>query len=168
VDPVEVWLKAVCTRNRLGACPPEHTFPNGTKVHRTDKEKFPFEAYHYYCVPGNARFAESPYEVCDPYSNPQPQEILQILPHPVWEQFGYPTKKGQGWIGDPRTWELDVGKLSQSLFFYQVFFVLLLYIYIYLHLHYHEKSIKISNMLKNAGSRDETGGETLVVDRFRN
>ncbi|CAA7059404.1 unnamed protein product [Microthlaspi erraticum] len=90
-----------------------------TDVTRTDKEKFPYEAYHYYCVPGNARFAESPYEVCDPYSNPQPQEILQILPHPVWEEFGYPTKKGQGWIGDPRSWELDVGKLSQSLYFYQ-------------------------------------------------
>lgn len=111
---------AVCNSNRLGACPPEHTFPNGTKIHRTEKEKFPYEAYHYYCVPGNARFAESPYEVCDPYSNPQPQEILQILPHPVWEEFGYPTKKGQGWIGHSRSWELDVGKLSQSLYFYQV------------------------------------------------
>lgn len=111
---------AVCSPNRLGACPPQHAFSNGTKVHRTDKERFPYEAYHYYCVPGNARFAEAPYDVCDPYSNPQPQEILQILPHPVWEEFGYPTKKGQGWIGDPRTWELDVGKLSQSLHFYQV------------------------------------------------
>lgn len=111
---------AVCSPNRLNACPPEHAFLNGTKVHRTDKERFPYEAYHYYCVPGNARFAEAPYDVCDPYSNPQPQEILQILPHPVWGEFGYPTKKGQGWIGDPRTWELDVGKLSQSLHFYQV------------------------------------------------
>uniref|UniRef100_A0A1J3H0X8 DUF7705 domain-containing protein n=1 Tax=Noccaea caerulescens TaxID=107243 RepID=A0A1J3H0X8_NOCCA len=110
---------AVCNRNRLSACPPQHTFPNGTIIHRTEKEKFPYEAYHYYCVPGNARFAESPYEVCDPYSNPQPQEILQILPHSVWEEFGYPTKKGQGWIGHSRSWELDVGKLSQSLYFYQ-------------------------------------------------
>ncbi|KAF7144225.1 hypothetical protein RHSIM_Rhsim05G0169500 [Rhododendron simsii] len=28
-------------------------------------------------------------------------------------------KKGDGLIGDPRTWELDVGKLSQALYFYQ-------------------------------------------------
>ncbi|MED6157342.1 hypothetical protein PIB30_022309 [Stylosanthes scabra] len=52
-------------------------------------------------------------------SNPQPQEILQILPHPVWGEYGYPTNKGEGWIGSPKTWELDVGRLSQSLYFYQ-------------------------------------------------
>ncbi|KAG6421412.1 hypothetical protein SASPL_117964 [Salvia splendens] len=57
--------------------------------------------------------------LCDAYSNPQPQEILQILPHPVWGEYGYPTKKGEGWIGDSRTWELDVGRLSHSLYFYQ-------------------------------------------------
>ncbi|KAK6154794.1 hypothetical protein DH2020_009042 [Rehmannia glutinosa] len=62
---------------------------------------------------------ETPNVMCDPYSNPQPQEILQILPHPVWGDYGYPTRKGEGWIGDPRTWELDVGRLSQSLYFYQ-------------------------------------------------
>lgn len=68
-------------------------------------------------------YLEEPYDLCDPYSNPQAQEILQILPHPVWGEFGYPTKKGEGWIRDPRTWELDVGRLSQSLYFYQVRFL---------------------------------------------
>jgi hypothetical protein len=37
----------------------------------------------------------------------------------VWGEFGYPTAKGQGWVGDPRTWELHVGAMSQALFFYQ-------------------------------------------------
>ncbi|XP_042481539.1 uncharacterized protein LOC122061994 [Macadamia integrifolia] len=111
----EAW----CKPDNLRLCPPYHTLSNGTRIHRTDKENFPYEAYHVYCSPGNAEHIEEPFNYCDPYSNPQPQEILQILPHPVWGEYGYPTKKGQGWIGDARTWELDVGRLSQSLYFYQ-------------------------------------------------
>ncbi|KAF7840358.1 uncharacterized protein G2W53_002656 [Senna tora] len=108
-----------CHKHNLNVCPPYHTFPNGTRVHRTDTSHFPYEAYHLYCSPGNGGHLEEPYSLCDPYSNPQPQEILQILPHPVWGEYGYPTKQGQGWIGNSRTWELDVGRLSQSLYFYQ-------------------------------------------------
>lgn len=108
-----------CSPDAIYQCPPYHTYSNGSRVHRTDKRHFPYEAYHVYCAPGNGKHVEEPYHSCDPYSNPQPQEILQILPHPVWGEYGYPTKKGEGWIGDPRTWELDVGRLSQSLYFYQ-------------------------------------------------
>ncbi|KAK4259537.1 hypothetical protein QN277_005859 [Acacia crassicarpa] len=108
-----------CHKDNLKVCPPYHTLPNGTRVDRTDTFHFPYEAYHMYCSPGNAEHLEVPYSLCDPYSNPQPQEIVQILPHPVWADYGYPTKQGQGWIGDPRTWELDVGRLSHSLYFYQ-------------------------------------------------
>ncbi|XP_031248670.1 uncharacterized protein LOC116106445 [Pistacia vera] len=108
-----------CQPDHLSTCPPYHTFPNGTRVHRNDTAHFPYAAYHLYCSPGNADHLEMPYTLCDPYSNPQSQEILQILPHPVWGEYGYPTSQGEGWIGDPRTWELDVGRLSQSLYFYQ-------------------------------------------------
>ncbi|TVU18537.1 hypothetical protein EJB05_34642 [Eragrostis curvula] len=111
---------AWCSPSRVDQCPPWHTFRNGTRVHRArDADRFPYGAYHVYCSPGNARHAEQPTTYCDAYSNPQPQEILQILPHPVWGEFGYPTAKGQGWVGDPRTWELDVGAMSQALYFYQ-------------------------------------------------
>jgi hypothetical protein len=109
-----------CSPEKVAGCPPYHTFPNGTRVHRTNNASFPFDAYHMYCAPGNALHLEEPYNLCDAYSNPQPQEILQIIPHPVWGDYGYPAKKGEGWIGDPRSWELDVGRLSQSLYFYQV------------------------------------------------
>ncbi|KAK6132577.1 hypothetical protein DH2020_033679 [Rehmannia glutinosa] len=112
-------INSWCNPTSLGSCPPYHALPNGTRIHRTDRENFPYGAYHLYCTPGNAEYPEEPYNFCDPYSNPQPQEILQILPHPVWGEYGYPTKKGEGWIGDPRTWELDVGRLSQTLYFYQ-------------------------------------------------
>ncbi|WVZ61304.1 hypothetical protein U9M48_011205 [Paspalum notatum var. saurae] len=110
---------AWCGPARVDQCPPWHTFRNGTRVHRRDAARFPYAAYHVYCSPGNAARAEQPTTYCDAYSNPQPQEILQILPHPVWGEFGYPTAKGQGWVGDPRAWELDVGALSQALYFYQ-------------------------------------------------
>ncbi|XP_058217596.1 uncharacterized protein LOC131328706 [Rhododendron vialii] len=112
-------LQSYCNSSHLVDCPPYHTFRNGTRIHRTDKDNYPYEAYHVYCSPGNAEYTEEPKRFCDPYSNPQPQEIVQIVPHPVWGEYGYPTKKGDGWIGDPRTWELNVGKLSQALYFYQ-------------------------------------------------
>ncbi|XP_004234077.1 uncharacterized protein [Solanum lycopersicum] len=108
-----------CKPDSPKLCPPYHIFSNGSRIHRNDTIRFPYEAYHMYCAPGNGEYIEEPNVHCDPYSNPQPQEILQILPHPVWGDYGYPTRKGDGWIGDPKTWELDVGKLSQSLYFYQ-------------------------------------------------
>lgn len=111
---------AWCRPDNLNSCPPYHTFPNGTRVHRNDTSRYPYRAYHMYCSPGNGEHLEKPNNLCDPFSNPQAQEILQILPHPVWGDYGYPTKQGEGWIGNPRTWELDVGRLSHSLYFYQV------------------------------------------------
>ncbi|RYQ96293.1 hypothetical protein HN51_044353 [Arachis hypogaea] len=100
---IEAW----CKPSQLEQCPPYHTFANGTRVHRTNATHFPYDAYHIYRAPGNAKHLEEPVKTSDPYSNPQPQEILQILPHPVWGDYGYPTKKGEGWVGDPRTWVLD-------------------------------------------------------------
>ncbi|CAH9106052.1 unnamed protein product [Cuscuta epithymum] len=110
--------KSWCDRNTFLGCPLYHTFPNGTTVYRNDTANFPYGAYHYYCAPGNAEGIDDKAK-CDPYSNPQPQEIVQLLPHPVWGEYGYPTKQGEGWIGDPRTWNLDVGRLSHNLYFYQ-------------------------------------------------
>ncbi|KAL8139065.1 hypothetical protein V2J09_005066 [Rumex salicifolius] len=108
-----------CSPTNLRACPPHHITPNNTKIHRTDTTRFPYRAYHYYCGPGNALHLEQPADKCDPYSNPHAQEIVQLLPHPVWAEYGYPTRPGQGWVGKPTTWELDVGGLSSRLYFYQ-------------------------------------------------
>ncbi|KAG0503455.1 hypothetical protein HPP92_003527 [Vanilla planifolia] len=108
-----------CTPKKLAGCPPYHTLPDGRRIHRNDTARFPYGAYHMYCGPGNAEHMEEPNNRCDQYSNPQAQEIMQILPHSAWGAYGYPTRKGEGWVGDPRTWELDVGGLSQALYFYQ-------------------------------------------------
>lgn len=110
---------AWCSPTNIGNCPPYHITPNDTKILRNDTANFPYGAYHYYCAPGNAQHLEKPYSTCDPYSNPQAQELVQLLPHPIWADYGYPTKQGQGWVGDGRTWELDVGGLSSRLYFYQ-------------------------------------------------
>lgn len=111
---------AWCSPTGLGNCPPFHITPDNRKIFRNDTVNFPYSAYHYYCAPGNAQHLEQPVSTCDPYSNPQAQEIVQLLPHPIWGEYGYPIKKGDGWVGDARTWELDVGGLSSRLYFYQV------------------------------------------------
>ncbi|KAE9612416.1 hypothetical protein Lal_00039730 [Lupinus albus] len=110
---------AWCSPTGQGNCPPFHITPDNRKIYRNDTANFPYSAYHYYCAPGNAQHLEQPVSTCDPYSNPQAQEIVQLLPHPIWSAYGYPTKKGDGWVGDARTWELDVGGLSSRLYFYQ-------------------------------------------------
>ncbi|PSS06270.1 Calcium and calcium/calmodulin-dependent serine/threonine-protein kinase [Actinidia chinensis var. chinensis] len=112
-------IPAWCSPTGLENCPPFHITPNDTKIYRNDTAHFPYSAYHYYCAPGNAQQLEKPYSTCDPYSNPQAQELVQLLPHPIWAEYGYPTKQGDGWVGDARTWELDVGGLSSRLYFYQ-------------------------------------------------
>ncbi|PIA37917.1 hypothetical protein AQUCO_02900046v1 [Aquilegia coerulea] len=111
--------QAWCSPTGLKNCPPYHITPNNIKIYRNDTANFPYGAYHFYCAPGNAKHLEMPVATCDPYSNPQAQEIMQLLPHPIWAEYGYPTKQGDGWEGDPRTWELDVGGLSSRLYFYQ-------------------------------------------------
>ncbi|WCJ44278.1 hypothetical protein M5689_024954 [Euphorbia peplus] len=108
-----------CRPDNLVSCPPYHVSRTGEIIYRNETSKFPYSAYHLYCSPGNAMHLEKPYDICDPYSNPQAQELVQILPHPEWAVHGYPLKQGDGWIGDSRMWELDTGALSSRLFFYQ-------------------------------------------------
>ncbi|BBN08493.1 hypothetical protein MPTK1_4g12040 [Marchantia polymorpha subsp. ruderalis] len=108
-----------CAPDSIDLCPPYHTTAEGEKIHRNDTAKFPYDAYHLYCAPYNAQHAEKPFRVCDRYSNPQAQELQQLLPHAEWAVHGYPAKKGDGWVGDARKWELDAGVLSSRLYFYQ-------------------------------------------------
>ncbi|KAL9332377.1 hypothetical protein ACSQ67_001987 [Phaseolus vulgaris] len=72
-------------------------------------------SYYESCAPGNAKHLEQPVSICDPYSNPKAQEIVQLLLHPIWDSYGYPTKKEM-----LRTWELDVEGLSSRLYFHHV------------------------------------------------
>lgn len=112
---------AKCSPTNLQACPLYHGLGVvEPRVYRSDTASFPYEAYHSYCAPANAKLLEEPYEVCDPYSSLTQQEILTILPHPIWAKYGFPAKKGDGWIGDSRSWDLNVGMFWYNLFFDQV------------------------------------------------
>ncbi|KAL2516526.1 hypothetical protein Fot_30497 [Forsythia ovata] len=92
------WYSPTSIRN----CPPFHITPNNTKIHMNDTINFPYGAYHYYCALGNAQHLQKPYSSCDPYSNPQAQELVQLLLHPIWAEYGYRTKHGEDWVGDGR------------------------------------------------------------------
>ena len=46
-----------------------------------------------------------------------PQELMQILPCEQWGVYGFPTSPKVGWVGNPQTWELDVGGLGSNVFF---------------------------------------------------
>eukprot|EP00249_Psilotum_nudum_P002882 c16105_g1_i3 orf=353-1966(-) len=89
--------KGLCKASDLSQCPPYHISTHGRKIFRNDSANFPYSAYHLYCAPANAEFAEHPFHFCDPYSNPQPQELMQLLPHPEWAVHGYPASRGEGW-----------------------------------------------------------------------
>ena len=64
-----------CHANNLVSCPPYHVSRTGEKIYRNETSQFPFSAYHLYYSPGNANYLEEPYDICDPYSNPQAQEL---------------------------------------------------------------------------------------------
>ena len=104
----------------------KHTSYQGIcQIYRNETSRFLYSAHHLYCSPGNANYLEKPYDICDPYGNPQAHELVQILPHPEWAVHGYPEKQGDGWVRDSRTWVLDVGALSSRLYFYQVIMLFL-------------------------------------------
>ena len=70
-------ITAACSPANQGACPPYHVRANGTVVFRNESS-FPYQCYHLYCAPPGA--AEPGSGTCDSYSNPVPQELIQILP----------------------------------------------------------------------------------------
>eukprot|EP01060_Flectonema_neradi_P027874 TRINITY_DN37517_c0_g1_i1.p1 TRINITY_DN37517_c0_g1~~TRINITY_DN37517_c0_g1_i1.p1 ORF type:complete len:428 (+),score=51.57 TRINITY_DN37517_c0_g1_i1:39-1322(+) len=94
---------AKCSPASVGACPPFHTFSNGTVVARTD-DRFPYDAYAWWC----------PHDGCDKKSNPCAQEILKIRPHPEWTQYGFPETAEAASKG---FYDLNIGPLINRLYF---------------------------------------------------
>ena len=43
---------------------------------------------------------------------------MKLAPHPEWAIHGFPSKDGDGWVGDARVWNLDVGGLLSRLYHY--------------------------------------------------
>ena len=107
---------SACTAQSQTHCPPWHTMAaTGERIYRNDTERFPYSCYLMHCYSPNDP-AAPPGEICDPYSNPNPQEILQVLPCAEWGRYGFPTAPGQGWVGEARNWTLNVGALGSQVF----------------------------------------------------
>uniref|UniRef100_A0A7S4C9E9 DUF7705 domain-containing protein n=1 Tax=Eutreptiella gymnastica TaxID=73025 RepID=A0A7S4C9E9_9EUGL len=107
----------LCTPAAPQYCPRYHIRRDGTRVHRTDPA-FPYSAYKSYCGPCQACGEMLPGEnCCDPYSNPNAQSIYSLAPDPEWAHWGFPAHAGDGFVGDPKWHELNVGGLFTQIWF---------------------------------------------------
>lgn len=94
-----------CTPTDQGGCPAFHYTLNGTAIARSDTKNFPYQCYTGACPP----------QGCDAYSNPNPQELLFLTPCAEWAPHGFPSETGEGWLGDPKSWDMDIGTLGARL-----------------------------------------------------
>ena len=99
-----------------GSGPPYHILLNGTKVHRTDP-LYPKSAYSFYCCPCTSCSECEGRSCCDPLSNSNGQSIYKIAPDPVWAVHGFPTDSNDGYVGNPKMHELNVGALWKQIWF---------------------------------------------------
>lgn len=110
-------VRSACSAQSQLHCPPWHRLAaTGELVYRNDTERFPYSCYLMHCYAPNDPAAPRG-EICDPYSNPNPQELLEVLPCTEWGVHGFPTAPGQGWVGDARNWTLNVGGIGSQVFF---------------------------------------------------
>eukprot|EP01052_Picozoa_sp_SAG31_P031595 SAG31_NODE_3365_length_4358_cov_2.109650_1_plen_557_part_00 len=106
-----------CSPHNQKYCPPWHILSaDGSKVYRNDTKRFPYSCYYEHCWAPNDPTVPDGEVTCDPFSNPNPQELVQMLPCTEWEMHGFPGTPGVGWIGDARLWKLDVGGLASRVF----------------------------------------------------
>ena len=107
----------MCSHNNPKNCPRYHNWRNGSQVHRSDPS-FPYGAYKFYCGPcGSCDEMEAGENCCDPYSNSNGQSIYKIAPHPEWAHWGFPENSTDGFVGNPKMHELNVGGLFSQIWF---------------------------------------------------
>lgn len=101
-----------------GGGPPFHILRDGTKVNKSDP-RYPKGAYGGYCCPCYScnECTELGLACCDPFSNSNGQSIYKLAPHPEWAYWGFPANKSDGWIGNPKLHELNVGGLFSQIWF---------------------------------------------------
>jgi hypothetical protein len=46
---------------------------------------------------------------CDPFSNSNDQSIYKLAPSKEWQHWGFPANATDGFVGDPKLHELNVG-----------------------------------------------------------
>jgi hypothetical protein len=110
---VSTVASSPCQATSPQACPPWHfSFQLQEWISARNRTHYPYECYHLYCGPYNNHG-------CDPYSNPIPQELVQVKTCKEWGHFGFPTKPlPTGKDADVQTWTLNVGALGNAVYFY--------------------------------------------------
>jgi hypothetical protein len=72
-----------CSASNQGSCPPYHIESKSrAKIYSNDTARFPYQCYYMHCFAPNDNSPDAFGHWCDPYSNPAPQELLQLLPCP--------------------------------------------------------------------------------------
>ena len=113
---VSIQLQSPCNSTSPQACPPWHYSPRRREwISSSNVTHYPYECYHQYCGP----YAHG----CDPYSNPIPQELVQIKTCDEWGYYGFPTKpipttSPNASMSTSRVWNLNIGDLGNALYFY--------------------------------------------------
>ena len=111
-----------CQPNNPQRCPPWHfSFQLQEWISAYNTTYYPYECYHQYCGPyGDGKL------ICDPYSNPIPQELVQLKTCKEWGYYGFPTEplpitNPTGSSEDDEnatTWVMNVGALGNVVYFY--------------------------------------------------
>lgn len=96
---------STCEPHRQHLCPEFHTTITGSRIHRSDTSRFPYDAY--------VRVGPAPDGTCggyDCFSNPQEQDFIKVAPSAEWVPYGFPTSAAAALI--PGDWKLNVGQLT--------------------------------------------------------
>jgi hypothetical protein len=110
---VSTVLSSPCHAGNPQGCPPWHfSFQLQEWISADNSTHYPYDCYHMYCGPYNNHG-------CDPYSNPIPQELVQIKTCQEWGHYGFPTEPlPTGKDAVVQTWTLNVGALGNVVYFY--------------------------------------------------
>ena len=75
-------------------------------------------SYKWYCGPCGACDEMKPEDgehCCDPFSNSNAQSIYKLAPSKEWAHWGFPANATDGFVGDPKLHELNVGDTKYPL-----------------------------------------------------
>ena len=80
----------LCRADSLNYCPSYHMSDNGERIPKTDTQRFPYDAYYFWCGAHNDPLVRVESR-CGAYGS-SGQEIVQLAPHSTWARFGAPAQ----------------------------------------------------------------------------
>ncbi len=80
----------LCRSDSLTHCPSYHMSENGERIPKTDTQRFPYDAYYFWCGAHNDPLVRVESR-CGAYGS-SGQEIVQLAPHSTWARYGAPSQ----------------------------------------------------------------------------